>query len=269
MFDTLRAAVDEERSADTGEFRRDVPEFFDRSYEFELRSAGGNGRRLEGYVAVFNTRTRIPDRNGDFEELIMPGFADRSLRDNGFPVMQFDHGKDPRVGTVPIGKYDDFDRDGKGYHVRGELFDNPVVEPVRQAISGGAIKGMSFRFKVVKDGDKWERRYGGGMDLRQVHDADVPEAGPVVFPAYAATSVNLRDLFAGLPPERRAEELRTLLAEAGLDLTGQPGARSAGGGDNDAEPREGEAPTPAQLARIRLMRDLRDPLVLPHRRNPQ
>jgi HK97 family phage prohead protease len=220
----------------------DVAEFSTRSYEFELRSAGGNGRRLEGYVAVFNTRTRIPDRNGDFEELIMPGFADRSLRDNGYPVMQFDHGKDPRVGTVPIGAYTDFDRDGKGYHVRGDLFDNPVVEPVRQAIAAGAIKGMSFRFKVTKDGDKWERR-GTGMDLRQVHDADVPEAGPVVFPAYAATSINLRDLFHGLPPERRAEEVRELLAEAGYDLTdltGQPRTRSAGGGEPDGKPREGD-----------------------------
>jgi len=249
------------------DYRRDVPEFFTRSYDFELRSAGGNGRRLEGTVAVFNTRTRIPDRNGDFEELIMPGFADRSLRENGFPVMQFDHGKDPRVGTVPIGVYSDFDRDGKGYHVRGELFDNPVVEPVRQAISGGAIKGMSFRFKVVKDGDKWERRYGGGMDLRQVHDADVPEAGPVVFPAYRDTTVAVRSILATLDED----EIRELRLQAGLatDLTGQPDAWSAGGGDNDAEPREGEAPTPAQLARIRLMRDLRDPFVLPHRRNPQ
>jgi Phage head maturation protease len=257
----------ERATDDAGEFRRDVPEFFTRAYEFELRSAGGNGRRLEGYVAVFNTRTRIPDKNGDFEELIMPGFADRSLRDNGYPVMQFDHGKDPRVGTVPIGKYDDFDRDGKGYHVRGDLFDNPVVEPVRQAIAAGAIKGMSFRFKVVKDGDKWERRYGGGMDLRQVHDADVPEAGPVVFPAYAATSVNLRDQFHSLPPERRAEELRELLDEAGYDFTGQPRTRSAGGGEPDGKPRQGDTSRTNTHRARGLEIALRPPITLP-RRNP-
>src|SRR5512139_2240827 len=125
-----------------------------RSYEFDLRSVGRGGRRLVGTVAVFNRRTRIPDRNGDFEEEVHPGFADRSLRDNGFPVMQFDHGKDPRVGTVPIGRYDIFGATRTGYEVEGDLFDNAVVEPVRQAIEGRAIRGMSFRFQVTKGGDR-------------------------------------------------------------------------------------------------------------------
>lgn len=240
--------------------------FATRAYDFELRSAGANGRRLEGYVAVFNTRSRIPDRSGDFEEMIHPGFADRSLRDNGFPIMQFDHGKDPRVGTVPIGVYTDFDKDARGYHVEGELFDNPVVEPVRQAIKGKAIKGMSFRFKVAKGGDKWERRTGG-MDLRHVMDADVPEAGPVVFPAYSTTSVMVRSLLATYSEEERALMLRDLLEQAGLatDLTGQPTTRSGGGGDNDAEPWEGDASpsTTTTQARARSLSLRRNAIVLP------
>ena len=231
-----------------------------RSYEFDLRSVGRGGRRLVGTVAVFNRRTRIPDRNGDFEEEVQPGFADRSLREFGYPVMQFDHGKDPRVGTVPIGKYDIFGATRTGYEVEGDLFDNPVVEPVRQAIEGRAIKGMSFRFHVTKNGDKWERR-NGQMDLRQVIDADVPEAGPVVFPAYRDTAVIVRSLWAALDPEERAE-LRQL-AGMSTDLTGQPSTRSGGGGDHDAEPWEGDAPTTAQLVRIRAMQTLRDPIVLP------
>lgn len=234
-----------------------------RSYDFDAKPAA-DGRRLEGYVAIFNTRSRIPDHSGDFEEEIHPGFADRSLRDNGYPVMQFDHGKDPRVGTVPIGRYEVFEPDKKGYFVRGELFDNPVVEPVRQAIAGGAIKGMSFRFKVAKNGDRWERRFGG-LDLRHVVDADVPEAGPVVFPAYAATSVSVRSILALYDEDERAALLRALAEEAGLpiDLTGRRSTRSARGGDPDAEPWEGDAPTPAQLARIRALRTLRNPVILP------
>lgn len=153
-----------------------------------------NGRDLDGYVAVFNSRTRIPDRGGDFDEELKPGFADRSLREHGTPVMQFDHGRDPRVGTVPIGRWTEWRADGKGYRVRGYLLDNPVVEPVRQALSEGALNGLSFRFKVNKGGDKWERRHGGGPDLRHVHDADVHEAGPVVFPAYKGAKVSIRSL---------------------------------------------------------------------------
>lgn len=245
-------------------YARDVDPVAVRSYDFEVRSVSRDGRRLVGEVAVFGRRARIPDRNGDFEEEMQPGFANRSLREFGVPVMQFDHGKDPRTGTVPIGRYDVFEEHRGGYHVEGDLFDNPVVEPIRQAIAGKAIKGMSFRFKAKKD--RWERRKGSdGMDLRQVLDADVPEAGPVVFPAYRDTAVSVRSLLASYSEEQRAEMLRELAEMAGLstDLTGVPSARSGGRGDSDAQPREGDAPTPAQLARVRALRLLRDPIVLP------
>jgi HK97 family phage prohead protease len=235
-----------------------------RSYDFELRSTGRGGRRLVGTVAMFNKRTRIPDRGGDFEEELHPGFARRSLREHGLPVMQFDHGKDPRTGTVPIGRYDSFEETRTGYDVEGELFDNALVEPIRQAIEGRAIKGMSFRFHVSKNGDKWERRHGG-MDLRRVLDADVPEAGPVVFPAYRDTAVAVRSILATFDDEELAEAIRELRAMAGLatDLTGEPSTRSGGRGDPDAQPREGDAPNPAQLARIRAMQTLRNPIAFP------
>lgn len=230
-----------------------------RSYEFEIRSADRSGRRLVGTVAVFNKRTRIPDRNGDFEEVVLPGFADRSLREFGYPVMQFDHGKDPRVGTVPIGRYEVFERSATGYEVEGELFDNAVVEPVRQAIAGKAIKGMSFRFQVTKGGDKWERR-SGGMDLRHVMDADVPEAGPVVFPAYRDTAVAVRSILATFDED----ELRELYLQAGLatDLTGVPSTRSGGRGDH-VKPGQGD--TSAHTKRARALDALRPPVILPRR----
>lgn len=235
-----------------------------RSYNFELRAADRAGRRLVGTVAVFNRRTRIPDRNGDFEEEVHPGFADRSLREFGMPVMQFDHGKDPRVGTVPIGRYDSFTATRNGYDVEGELFDNAVVEPVRQAIQGGAIKGMSFRFQVAKNGDRWER-HNGGMDLRRVLDADVPEAGPVVFPAYRDTAVAVRTILATFDDEELAEAMRELRAMAGYatDLTGVPTTRSGGRGEPDAQPREGDASTsnsPTNQARARALLLTRDAL---------
>lgn len=244
------------------DYTRDIPAISTRSYDFDATSSG-DGRTLEGYVAVFNTRSRIPDRNGDFEEEILPGFAERSLRQYGRPVMQFDHGKDPRVGTVPIGAYEHFEADRKGYHVRGRLFDNPVVEPVRQAIAGGAIKGMSFRFSVVKGGDKWERRTGG-MDLRQVMDADVPEAGPVVFPAYAATSISLRSVLSPYTADEQLRLLEELWVMAGLatDLTGQSSTRSGGGGDPDVKPRAGDT-SRNQINRARALEALRPPVFLP------
>jgi len=233
-----------------------------RSFDFDVQPSG-DGRTLEGYVAVFNASARIADRSGDFDEEIKPGAFDRSLRTRGFPIMQWDHGKDPRVGTVPIGVYDTFERDGKGYRVRGRLLDNPVVEPVRQAIAAGAIRGMSFRFAAASNGgDRWTKR-SGQIDKRDILDADVLEAGPVAFPAYAATSVGVRS--DELDPAIRAALVADIVADLSTtDFTGRPRTWSAGGGDYDATPREGSAPTnPSTEARERALRLLRQPIVLP------
>jgi HK97 family phage prohead protease len=227
----------------------------DRAYDFEPKSSG-DGRTMEGYVAVFGASARISDRNGNFDEEIHPGVFDRYLRDRGAPVMQFDHGKDTRVGSVPIGVYEVFEPDSKGYFVRGRLLDNPVVEPVRQAIAAGALRGMSFRFMVRDDaGQRWTRR-PGGVDKRDVLDADVPEAGPVVFPAYSSTSVNVRSLIRHLDADEARDIFRELAAQAGLatdlNFTGQPVARSAGGGESGVEPWEGETPSTTTPAAARL-----------------
>jgi HK97 family phage prohead protease len=215
-----------------------------RSYAFEWdERAKGDGRTLEGYAAVFNSPTRIRDIGGDFDELIHPGAFARSIRTR-MPILQWDHGKDPRVGTVPIGAIQDLAEDSKGLHVRGRLFDNAVVEPVRQAIEARAVRGMSFRFGVPAKGDTWTRR-SGDVDLRGIRDADVHELGPVAFPAYDDTSVSVRSILAGLDPDERrslARELAAELAQLGLrvadltDLDGRDGTRSAPGVCTGAEP---------------------------------
>jgi HK97 family phage prohead protease len=213
-----------------------------RSFDWESRSSG-DGRTLEGYAAVFNAPTKIRDMVGEFEEVIAPGAFTRSL-EKRTPVLQFEHGRDPRVGAVPIGRIDDIHEDGKGLYVRARLFDNPVVEPVREAIAEQTISGMSFRFSVPDGGDKWSTR--DGMDTREIREADTAECGPVVFPAYDQTSVTVRSLLAQLDPAEHRTLLRELAAEIRLaadltDITGQPSARSAGGGEHDAEPEDGEA----------------------------
>jgi len=234
-----------------------------RSFNFESEVAG-DGRTLEGYAAVFDSVSRISDWNGDFDEVIRPGAFSRSLTERT-PVLQYDHGRDPRVGSVPIGSIEDIHEDNRGLYVRARLFDNPVVEPVRQAIEGKSISGMSFRFAVPQGGDKWtnarERSDGvGDADFREILHTDTRECGPVVFPAYDDTTVGVRALMAQLDPEERnalcrefvrdlADELQNrgipILgldnfeeeAEASFrtDLTGQSDADGAAGGDSETE----------------------------------
>ncbi|HEU4542573.1 MAG TPA: HK97 family phage prohead protease [Jiangellaceae bacterium] len=216
-----------------------------RAFTFESRSAS-DGRTLEGYAAVFNQPARIRDLFGDFDEVILPGAFKRSLEQRT-PVLQFEHGRDPRVGAVPIGAIDDIREDDDGLYVRARLFDNPTVEPVRQAIAEKAIRGMSFRFSIPDGGDTWTKRKGD-VDLREIRDTNTAECGPVVFPAYDQTSVSVRSLLAQLDPDEHRALIRELAAEVRLavdlsDLTGQPDQRMAGGGDSGTTSGNGEVPT--------------------------
>ena len=218
-----------------------------RSFDFELRAEGGDGLSMEGYAAVFNTPTRIRDHQGDFDETILPGAFKRSLGERS-PVLQWDHGRDPSVGTAPIGDITDLREDDHGLLVRARLYDHPSTERVRMAIKGKSVKGMSFRFGVPDGGEVWSKR--DGMDQREIRDADVHELGPVVFPAYKATSVSVRSLLAD-PDEYRAL-IRDLAAELRrvpdlTDLVGQPAPVRAGGDDHDAKPSSGGPPAPPHL----------------------
>jgi len=180
-----------------------------RSVEFRAAPKDDNeendGRTLEGYAAVFNQDTEINSWEGKFTERIAPGAFKKTLRERK-PIMQFNHGRDVRTGAVPIGKFTDIREDDHGLRVTGRLFDNDVVEPIRQAIEGDAVPGMSFSFQVVRDewrdekgkvlrGEALRKRLwdGTGGLSRTIKEVRLFEAGPVITPAYAGTSVGVRD----------------------------------------------------------------------------
>ncbi|TFI45154.1 HK97 family phage prohead protease [Rhodococcus sp. 1R11] len=182
---------------------RDTPFELTRSGD----SADGTGRTLSGYAAVFGADTEIRSWEGNFIERLAKGSFRNSIRDNPNPLMQWDHGRDSRVGTTPIGKYTTLREDAQGLYVEGELFDNPVVEPVRQAIEAGAVTGMSFAFVVIRD--EWRDNKGNlirpaelrellydagdrGPIRRTIKEVRMSEAGPVGRPAYKQTSVGVR-----------------------------------------------------------------------------
>jgi HK97 family phage prohead protease len=221
-----------------------------RAVEFRATEPVGDGRTLTGYAAVFDTPTLIRDWLGTYEETIARGAFKKTLR-NRTPVMQFDHGRDPATGTIPIGSIQELSEDGTGLFVRSRLYDNPKVEPIRQAIEGGSIDGMSFRFEVARE--EWRDAEGNKLKPEQVDDLlwagieglkrnileidPLHELGPVVFPAYQATSVGVRSMLAQLEGDERKALIQELAAELRRlpqDLTGRS-AGAAGGGDSGAE----------------------------------
>jgi HK97 family phage prohead protease len=168
----------------------------------------GDGLTLVGHAAVFGQETEIDSWEGHFLESLRKGAFVKALRDQT-PVMQFDHGRHPLLGSIPIGAFEDgYPReDDQGLAVRARLMDNWLVEPLRDAIANGTVNGMSFRFEVVRD--QWTDNQGKKLNPtevkallydsadrgpihRELIEVRTPEMGPVVFPAYAGTDVSVR-----------------------------------------------------------------------------
>jgi HK97 family phage prohead protease len=175
-----------------------------RHVEFRA-SDEADGQTLEGYAAVFNEWTAIRDQMGTYRERIAPGAFKRSLGQRT-PVLQFDHGSHPLIGSIPLGTFSVLREDRNGLFVKARLSDNWLVQPVRDAIRDRAITGMSFRFRVVSD--DWGTDDDG--DTRTINEVELLEAGPVVFPAYEQTSVAVRSLVGALDDETRAALAREL-----------------------------------------------------------
>lgn len=202
-----------------------------RSVPFTLERANedGDGLTLEGYGAVFGEPTRIDSWEGMFDETIQRGAFAKTLSERT-PVIQFDHGHHPLVGSLPIGSVETIREDAHGLFVRARLHDNWLVQPVRDAIASGAISGMSFRFSVVKEAVDQT----GDIPLRTIQEVKLYEVGPVVFPAYEATSVGVRSDLARLisDPAARAELARALVLgtpdEAAPEGTSDEAATTAG-----------------------------------------
>jgi HK97 family phage prohead protease len=216
------------------EHRAPVLEDLCREVAFELRDSGdaGDGNTLDGYGAVFNSPTRINSWEGIFDEEIARGAFKQSLSERT-PVLQFDHGRHPMVGSIPLGYFETLAEDARGLHVVAPLHDNWLVQPVRDAIKSKAIPGMSFRFSVVKE--EWRTAAGEVLTdeaeisrllwaatedapstilKRTLKEVRLYEVGPVVFPAYTDTSVGVRsrELVSLLSdPQVRAEVARALV----------------------------------------------------------
>ncbi|MGV7794905.1 HK97 family phage prohead protease [Mycobacterium kansasii] len=211
-----------------------------REAPFFMRADEPNdGFTLDGYGAVFNRLTVIDSWEGRFREQFAPGSMKRSFRETP-PKIQFDHGRHPLIGSIPIASLRSITEDVHpelapegGAHIIARIFDNWLMQPVRDAIAEGAISGMSHRFGVVReawtyaDGKPirderaliteleramYENVSEDELPIRTVKEARILEMGPVVWPAYRQTSVGVRSIDLGRLRDGDPEQ-RRLLAE--------------------------------------------------------
>lgn len=216
-------------------------EGLERSVPFVFRSdiapTQGDGLTLSGHAAVFNQETEIDSWEGTFLETIAPGAFRKTIRERT-PVLQFDHGRHPLVGSIPIGSIASLSEDAEGLYVEARMTDNWLIQPVIDAIRNQSINGMSFRFEVIRD--RWEDNTGKeirdptelysllwdagdrGPIKRTLKEVKVAELGPVVFPAYEGTSVDMRSREIAnlvLQDDHLRREVRSALARNTESLT--------------------------------------------------
>lgn len=212
----------------------------ERSVPFELRNENeteGDGLTFSGYAAVFNQDTEINSWEGTFVERIRPGAFRKTIRERT-PVLQFEHGRHPLIGSIPIGRIDDIREDDYGLSIEARLTDNWLIQPVREAIKERAVTGMSFRFEVIRD--EWRDVNGKlvkpdelyellwdagdrGPITRTLIELKTHEVGPVVFPAYAGTSADVRDATQLMTSDRATvNAIRKSLARGSVWLKDTP-----------------------------------------------
>lgn len=145
------------------------------------------GETLVGYSILFDEVTRIDSWEGQFDEQVDPKATDRSLRSRT-PVVQFDHGRHPMIGSLPIGTLDVAEADKRGLYTEATVLRSWLTDPLVEAVRQRTIGGWSFRFDVIED--KWD--FSGDVPMRTLLDVEIYELGPVVFPAYESTDISLR-----------------------------------------------------------------------------
>jgi HK97 family phage prohead protease len=192
-----------------------------RTVPFDVASAeeNGDGLTFEGYAAVYDTPARIQGWDEDFDEQIAPG-AFRAIVGGKYPVLMFDHGKHPLIGSMPLGRITDAREDPAGLYITARLTDNWLIQPVRDAVRDKALTGMSFRFTVDDGGESWADR-SGDVPLRTLSSVSVPELGPVVFPAYEPTTASVRSVLDKLPVIGRPQASARAASDRAGDAPGQ------------------------------------------------
>jgi Caudovirus prohead serine protease len=102
-------------------------------------AAGEPQMVMSGHFATFNDWVTIHERDGRFLERISPGafrqtFADRT------PKVLFEHGKDPSIGSKPLGAILSLREDERGAAYRVALFDTSYTRDLFPGLQAGCLR---------------------------------------------------------------------------------------------------------------------------------
>jgi HK97 family phage major capsid protein/HK97 family phage prohead protease len=151
---------------------------------------------LTGLFARFNEPTEINSYyEGNFIESIAPGaFRKTFIEQRDSMRCLFQHGMDFQVGDKPLGPIEELLEREEGPFYKVPLLDTSYNRDLVPAL-GANLLGASFRFRVGHE--EYDKEPGvsdqnpKGLPWRTLLEVEVPEFGPVTFPAYEGASAGL------------------------------------------------------------------------------
>jgi len=183
---------------------------------FEVRE-DGTGMHLEGYAALFNSRS---ENLGGFTETIKPGAFRASLRSRNDIKLLWNHDSGAVLGSTRAGTLQ-LTEDDRGLRVSATLPNTSYGRDAAELVRRGDVSAFSFGFSMpARGGDEWNSE-GTERVLKSVR---LHEVSLVAFPAYPETAgtATVRGLDkiakrAGVDADALADAL--LKVENGEDIT--------------------------------------------------
>ena len=147
---------------------------------FEVRE-GADGMHLEGYAALFNSRS---ENLGGFTETIRPGAFRASLKARNDIKMLWNHDSGAVLGSTRAGTLV-LTEDERGLRVSATLPNTSYGRDASELVRRGDVTAFSFGFSMpARGGDEWS---GDGTE-RVLKSVRLHEVSLVAFPAYPETA---------------------------------------------------------------------------------
>ena len=226
---------DERRESAEEPFSRPT---FNRSWTLEdcVIRAGGDGRTVEAYAAVFDSPAEIHDQHGDYVEEIDRTAFNRVLSRGIDQIGVYYHhgmtlhGTPSDLGSVPIGRALEIRPDKRGLLTVTRYNRSELADATLEAIRNGDIRGYSFRGAIIRSNPKRppKMRPGAALPLWRHLELGLREFGPTPTPAYAD---------AGILAVRSVQQLVAALQDHGLTISSL--APDTAPGDDTPTPNQG------------------------------
>lgn len=160
--------------------------------------AGGDGRTVIAYAAVFDSPAYIRDQDGEYDEQIARTAFDKTVQERAGRIGVFYnhartlHGTPSDMGSVPIGTPIEPPKpDGRGLLTVTRYNKTDLADAVLESIRNGDITGQSFTGRFIKSDPKgpYLPASTGQRTLVTRQEIALIEYGPTPIPAYADAAI--------------------------------------------------------------------------------